>query len=130
MLIQENVIAYFWSPDGSRLAYVTPSSKEGALRWAVLHAETGKRWHLVDFIPSNDQLTLFEFFDQYAYSHSPWSPDSRSLVFAGELADRAAPVSARSDLARQGSEIIVVDTDPNPLTQTIAEGILAFWSPR
>ncbi len=129
-LIQENVIAYFWSPDGSRLAYVAPSDKDGALRWAVLDAKTGERWPLVDFIPSRDQLTLFEFFDQYAYSHSPWSPDSRSLVFAGELSDRAASVSATSVIADQHPEIIVVDTDPDPLTQTIADGILGFWSPK
>ena len=85
---------------------------------------------MVDFIPSIDQLTIFQFFDQYAYSHSPWSPDSRSLVFAGKLADEAVPVSATLGVARQGSNIIVVGTDPDPLTQTIAEGILGFWSPQ
>ena len=130
ILVQDNVMAYFWSPDGSRLAYVAPSQKAGILRWTVLNVVNGERWHLVDFIPSRDQLTIFEFFDQYAYSHSPWSPDSRSLVFAGKLVDEAVAVSATYDVARQGSHIIVVGTDPDPSTQTIAEGILGFWSPQ
>ena len=130
ILIQDNVMAYFWSPDGSRLAYVAPSQKTGILRWMVLNVVNGERWPLVDFVPSRDQLTMFQFFDQYAYSHSLWSPDGRSLVFAGKLVDEAEFVSATYDVARQGSHIIVVGTDPDPLTQTIAEGILGFWSPR
>ena len=134
ILIQDNVIAYFWSPDGSRLAYVAPSQTAGVLRWTVLNVVNGERWPLVDFIPSRDQLVMFQFFDQYAYSHSPWSPDSRSLVFAGELTDRPTMASATSGVARgvarQGSRIIVVGTDPEPSAQTIADGILGFWSPQ
>ena len=127
ILIQDNVIAYFWSPDGSRLAYVAPSRTAGALRWTVVN---GERWPLVDFIPSRDQLAMFQFFDQYAYSHSPWSPDSRSLVFAGKLMNRATTASATSGVARQRSHIIVVGTDADPSAQTIADGILGFWSPQ
>ena len=93
-------MAYFWSPDGSRLAYVALSKKAGILRWTVLNVVNGERWPLVDFIPSRDQLTIFQFFDQYAYSHSPWSPDSRSLVFAGKLVDGAVPVSATYDMVQ------------------------------
>ena len=130
ILIQDDVIAYFWSPDSSRLAYVSPSPIEGSLRWTVLNVVNGDRWPLVDFIPSRDQLTVFQFFDQYAYSHSLWSPDSRSLVFAGKLTNRATPAFSTSEVARQGSHIIVVGTDPGPSTQTIADGILGFWSPR
>ena len=130
LLIQDNVMAYFWSPDGSRLAYVAPSGTDGILRWTVLNVVNGERWPLVDFIASREQLTMFQFFDQYAYSHSLWSPDGRSLVFAGKLVDGAMPASATSDLARQGSHIIVVGTDSNPSTRTIADGILASWSPQ
>ena len=130
VIIQDNVIAFFWSPDGSRLAYVAPSESEGILRWTVLNVVNGERWPLVDFIASREQLAMFQFFDQYAYSHSLWSPDGRSLVFAGKLVDGATPAIATSDASRQGSHIIVVGTDFNPSTRTIADGILAFWSPR
>ena len=41
------------------------------------------------------------------------------------IADEAkVSIHATSELTRQVSEIIVVDTDPDPLTQTIADGIL------
>ncbi|MCH8185184.1 MAG: PD40 domain-containing protein [Chloroflexi bacterium] len=130
LLIQDNVIAYFWSPDGDRLAYVAPSRTASALRWVVVNAADGERWPLVDFVPSRDQLTMFRFFDQYAYSHSLWSPDSGSLVFAGRLVDDATAASAHYSLARQESHIIVVDTNPEPLTYIIADGTLGFWSPR
>ena len=70
LLIQDNVMAYFWSPDGSRLAYVSPSQTADTLCWTVLNVANGERWPLVEFIPSPDQLTMFQFFDQYAYSHS------------------------------------------------------------
>jgi TolB protein len=130
LLIQDNVIAYFWSPDGSKLAYVTPSPTTGMPRWMVLNIDDGERWPLVDFEPSSDQLTMFQFFDQYAYSHSLWSPDSQSIVFAGRLADGASSVSAGANTSLQRSHIIVVGADPVPTTQTIANGTLGIWSPK
>ena len=51
-------------------------------------------------------------------------------MFAGKLVDGAVQVSTTSDVARQGSHIIVVGTDSDPSTQTIADGILALWSPQ
>ena len=38
-----------------------------------------------DFVPSRQQLTAFMFFDQYAQSLTPWSPDGRSLLIFGKL---------------------------------------------
>ena len=71
------------SPDGSRLAYITLSDAQGALRCVVVDMKSRRSRIALDFIPSSEQRTLFQFFDQYAYSHSPWSPDSANLVFAG-----------------------------------------------
>ena len=130
ILIQDNVIAYFWSSDGAKLAYVMPSDTPGILRWMILNVADGKRWPLVDFIPSRDQLTMFQFFDQYAYSHSLWSPDSQSLVFAGRLSTGAVAASWGRERGAQGSHIIVLSVGPHPSPASIAEGILGFWSPR
>ena len=127
--ISDNVLAFFWSPDGTKLAYVTISNTPGVLRWMVLNAADGNRWPLVDFIPSRDQMTMFQFFDQYAYSHSLWSPDNGSLVFAGELSTFAISASMRSHPG-QGPHIIVVDASPQPSNLTIAPGGLGFWSPK
>ena len=93
----------------------------------VLDIESGDRWPLAEFTPTQGQATVVQFFDQFAHSHSPWSPDSASLVFAGWL--QGGGVSA--SLNRQPlSQIYVVGTGPNPMITVLAEGVLAFWSPR
>ena len=71
--VNENIVAYFWSPDSSKIAYVTLVDPSGGLRWSVLDVASGVSSPLVDFLPSPDQLTMFQFFDQYAYSHQLWS---------------------------------------------------------
>ena len=73
---------------------------------------------------------IFQFFDQYAYSHSPWSPGSGALVFAGSLGLGAADASVGAHPGHSGSHIIVADTDPDASPEIIADGILGFWSPR
>ena len=125
--ISDQVIAFFWSPDSRKLAYVTLSGTRNVLRWMVLNVENGDRWPLVDFRPSADQLTIFQFFDQFAYSHSLWSPESNSLVFAGILSSEGVAASLNS---QQAPQIFVVDAGPFPVAEPIADGILAVWSPR
>ncbi|MCH8205495.1 MAG: PD40 domain-containing protein [Chloroflexi bacterium] len=130
LAINDNILAYFWSPDGGRLAYVTLSDISGALRWKIMDLESQGTWRLVDFVPSRDQLTMFEFFEQYAYSHLLWSPDSAFLVFSGNVRGEAASASVGSHPGHTGSHIIVADTEPNSAVFVIADGILGFWSPR
>ena len=129
-IVIDDIIAYFWSPDGDKLAYAVLSDTRGALRWMLLDVADGSRRPLVDFIPSRDQLTMFEFFDQYAYSHSLWSPDSRSLVFAGILSVPATEASASLNAGLQESHIVVLDVGSIPSATVIADGIMGFWSPR
>ena len=128
--IADDVLAYFWSPDGTKLAYVTLSDQRGAMRWMLLDTKDGSRWPLMDFVPSRDQLTMFEFFDQYTYSHSLWSPDSKFLVFAGRIEEGGVSASLVSHPGHEGSHIIVVDTQANGIADQIAAGGLGVWSPR
>ena len=124
------VVAAFWSPDGSRIAYVSLADTPGVLRWMMFDVRDGSRWPLVDFVPTLDQLTMFQFFDQYAYSHSLWSPDGRSLVFAGNLEDQASVASYGSAQPADRTYIYVMDTERAPLVSSVAEGLLGVWSPR
>ena len=101
--IPERVLAFFWSPDSTKIAYVTPSDVRGELRWMVMNVAEGRRWPLVEFTPSRDQFTMFQFFDQFAKSHSLWSPDGRSLVFCRKITrwrrtGLAASTAAPSDI--------------------------------
>lgn len=127
MKVDDPIVAFFWSPDGSRLAYVTEGDGEGFIRWMVLNVSDGERWPIVDFIPSGAQATMFRFFDQFAFSHSPWSPDSRALVFAGALITEGVSASTRR---HRPPRIIVANAGPIPAADIIAAGFLAFWSPR
>ena len=124
--IDEDLLAFFWSPDSTKLAYVTVSLVQESLRWMVLDVESGGSWPLTGFLPSSAQLTILRFFDQFAYSHGPWSPDSSALVFSGNLSGGA--VSASMNLQPQ-AQIIVTDAGRVPSSQAIADGFLTVWSP-
>jgi TolB protein len=123
--IRDNILSFFWSPDGTKIAYISIPDGSGNLRWTLYDLGTGERTQLIDFVPSSDQMTMFQFFDQYAYSHSLWSPDSRYLVFAGILSERAVSAS----LGHNGLHVFVLDTGPTLSIEAIAEGILGLWSP-
>ena len=124
------VLAYFWSPDGTKIALVTLSERQGALSWALYDVLSDDRMRLVDFAPSAEQLTMFQFFDQYAYSHSVWSPDSASIVFAGDLLTDSVTASVSGHPGHASFHIVVVDVEPVAEAHVIAEGIMGFWSPR
>ena len=119
------MIAMFWSPGGSRIAYVTAPDARGTLAWRLYDVATNESRLLAEFIPSGPQLVLFSFFDQYALSHSPWSHDGRRLVFSGRLWRGVVSATQAS-----GSQVIVVPVDSPAAASPITEGVLAFPSPR
>ena len=125
--IRSEVLAFFWSPDSRKLAYVVPSGTRNVIRWMILDLATEERWPVVDFTPSLEQFTIFQFFDQFAYSHSQWSPDSDALVFAGVLSGDGVSASLGTQRA---SQIFVISTEPFSSAEPIAEGVVAVWSPR
>jgi len=106
--------AFYWSPDGSRIAYVT---LDDGIAWHILVPATGETRLLTRFIPTPDYLTHLQFFDQFAPSHLVWSADSTKLVFAGVLDRTESP------------QVWLVDTTGNEAPRPVAEGRLAFWVP-
>ena len=121
-ITNREVAAFFWSPDGSTLAYVTVDRSSSTISWYVNDSTGQAEKKLTDFIPSSEQLfVMFAFFDQYAYSNSLWSPDGRSLVYSGR--DPNANGSG-------GNTIQVISIDGSSPPQVVAPGNLAFWSPK
>lgn len=133
-------IAFFWSPDGRVVAYLSlhgqrPPSRDllarpagGAHRAALQPIQDGdlvlELW-FVDVATGREQLggafrptrqfisQFLPYFDQYAHSHALWAPDSQSLVL---------PVfTANADAIYR---FFVDGRSPLP----IARGSSAFWS--
>ncbi len=126
------ISSYFWSPDSSKLAYITlaaprdgatakgglsmaPSRQDIQIVWSVLDVASEEISRYDAFTPTQDMIYMFRFFDQFAQSHSVWSPDSNYIVY-GEVVDEGAVVSIQG----------VTATDTVPMI--IADGTLGVWS--
>ena len=128
------VLAFFWSPQGDKIAYLAPGTPpaEGPraslertlesnhlnvwLRWRIWDGE--RVYDLAQFRPSDTYLLDYlRFFDQYARSMTPWAPDGRAFVYAGDSEDEIPGVW-------------VTDVGEGSLPRRIGDGVYAAWSPR
>jgi TolB protein len=116
------VVAFYWSPDGQKLAFLTLDTVNGhiGLRWNIWNGKVTRQY--VGFFPSQELLENYiPFFDQYAQSHRIWSPQSDAIVFAGTLEDGTSGVWVQSIGAsgdQQGAAPV-----------NIGAGVIATWSP-
>ncbi|MGE0825974.1 MAG: hypothetical protein AB7G75_15245 [Candidatus Binatia bacterium] len=125
MLVQDNLTAYFWSPDGKRILYAKKQADSFLWTWVIIEVASGKTYDVVDFLPSRPLTMVFQYFDQYALSHRLWSPDSQHFTFSGSAGQDAHPAKAIREPA-----VYVVDAKPNASPRMLSEGAIAFWSPR
>jgi Tol biopolymer transport system component len=80
----EHVTAFFWSPDGMRIAYLTHASDAGSTAprsWHIVNIADGAVRDFDAFTPSTAFAGLQLFFDAYSFSFSPWSPAGDRLVY-------------------------------------------------
>lgn len=123
LIFKGNLLAFFWSPDGTKLAYLTgalvaPSSigRAGGLAAPALPQRRTLQvtWHVYDltqqrtidlntFAPTESFVYLIQYFDQFAQSVALWSPDSRSLVYTGQplIGERGVYIIDTQDAAAQ-----------------------------
>jgi len=140
-LVEATAVAFFWSPDGEHIAYLTPfrrrggtladaSGASGALRVGgagpvqdeplilelnVVEVATGRSRLLSAFVPTALFVDQFlPFFDQYALSHTVWSPEGDAVVL---------PM-----LGKGGPQVVVVPLEGEP--RVVARGEMPFWSRR
>ena len=121
----EAFLAFFWSPQGDRLAWVALDLSSRSFEWTVADRGGDLIKRLFKFQPSNDSLTMLSFFDQYAYSNSPWSPDGTRLVVAGTPEGVARPSNGQS---ASRDRVFVLDAAGDNPPLDIAGGTVAFWS--
>lgn len=122
-LSERPVVAFYWSPDGQKLAFLTLDTVEGriGLRWNVWDGEATRQY--AAFFPSQELLENYlPFFDQYAQSHRIWSPKSDAFVFAGTLENGESGVWVQP-LGADGAQREVPPV-------RIGDGVIATWSPR
>jgi Tol biopolymer transport system component len=124
VLIDEPLLAFFWSPDGNKIAYFSLNAVHQELTLKVLDVVAGEPRPLARFAPSVEFLAMLGFFDQYAHSHRIWSPDSTRLVFCGALHRHQAHTNGHSQIY---DRIHVINTEADPDPQEVAKGPLAFW---
>lgn len=139
VIAENNALAFFWSPDGRQIAYLTyeiggpdlegrqrgslttarlstrQQQQSFRLRWHVVDLETGDDRSLTAFRPAPGFLSVVPFFDQYAQSLSVWSPDSVALAYSVSGGD--APPS-----------VWVVAVDGRAPAQRLADGDFPAWS--
>lgn len=126
---QGDVAAFFWSPDGQKIAYFSVTSGGPSAAAAQRVAQTtasaelvvwvydrasGRTKKVASFTPTDAFLQILPYYSQYQRSDTIWSPDSQELVLSGV------------DLTG-GNAIYTVGVDGSHF-QKIADGELAFWA--
>ena len=123
-LVQGRVMAFFWSPNGDKLAVIRATADFPPLEWIVASPDEDNTQVLDRFLPSRDWLIMLTFFDQYVWSHSPWSADGTHMAYAGTTASGDGGIGPPNPF-----QVFVADVSGETPPQAIAEGVLAFWVP-
>ncbi|MEO7912777.1 MAG: hypothetical protein ABIV47_24265 [Roseiflexaceae bacterium] len=107
----DHVTAFFWSPNGTQIAYLTYADAyqhEGQRTWHIVDIASGTIRDLVAFTPSAAFVGLQDYFDAYTFSFSPWSPDGARLTYG----------------ANDG--VYIIDTAAGSATKQ-TDGALGMW---
>jgi TolB protein len=127
-LVDEQLVAFFWSPQGDQIAWIGIEPLGRAMDLVVSPVEAGKAAgeprRLFRFTPTGELFALLSFFDQYAYSHSIWAPDGSAVVLTGT---DGAESGRRNGSGPHGGQVYVVDVRTGE-ARRIASGKLAVWS--
>ena len=110
--------AFFWSPAGNKLLSMVPeiTDQRVVFRWSVW--ENGSSFTTGRFVPTLElSRDYLQFFEQYAQSMNLWSPDGTAFVYAGQ-----------NETGPPGIWIQPATPDAEPVY--VADGVVAFWSPR
>lgn len=126
---QGELVAFFWSPNGQKIAYfmlggggpsatslqtVAQTKPNASLVVRVYDRISGETKEVATFVPTDSFQQVLPFYSQYQRSATIWSPDSQKLVLSGV---DSAGENAIYTVGADGSQF-----------KKIADGDLAFWS--
>ena len=124
---EENVYAFFWSPNGEKLAYFIPlltnqaadgsqsSTQRLLLELHMLDVTTGESRELYTYQPTEQFANILPYFDQYHQSVTIWSPDNNNIVLSFLTSDGAPGIAIAAASGQLEPRIL-------------AQGYLAVWS--
>ncbi len=124
-VVEGPILAFFWSPLGDKLAWFVLDLESRSFNVKVSDTSGGEAKQVFRFRPSDDAFTMLSFFDQYAHSHTPWSPDGTRLVVSGT---REGVAAGSNGSAPTEDKVFVLDAVGDEAPRSIASGTLGFWS--
>ena len=88
IVIDESIIAFFWSPDAIEIAYFVPAvtQVEGStepvvyLELHILDIASKETRKVATFQPTQGFLSMLPYIDQYHQSTTIWAPDNNNIV--------------------------------------------------
>ncbi len=127
-LIHGPMLAYWWAPTGDRLAVLVPAYTGDGRYQLRFHDPSGQFLRAMEPLTlSPDSRTMVSFFDQFALSHRPWSPDGRRFAFAGRVLTDSIPASFADG---QLDAVLVADTVAGGPWRRVGMGFGGFFPPR
>lgn len=124
---QGGALAWEWSPDGDRLAFLTTGSTTRPVgRWSFWSVDgTAPATEATpDFVFSRKYVQSYlPFFAQYAHSVTGWAPDGSAFAFAGTIdGDRGIWIQLLDDAAEPAriadGDFVTWGTGPTPPPQS------------
>lgn len=127
-LIHGPVLAYWWAPTGDRLAVLVPAYTGDGRYQVRFHSADGRFSRAMEPVTlSPDVRTMVSFFDQFALSHRPWSPDGRRFAFAGRVLTDSIPASFADG---QLDAVVLADAVAGGPWHRVGMGFGGFFPPR
>jgi dipeptidyl aminopeptidase/acylaminoacyl peptidase len=124
-LTRKDVAAFFFAPDSRHLAFIGVPNEKPYYTWSVVDVKTGAEKELGNFLATSDESTAYRYFDQLAVSHTIWSPDSSSFIYAG-VRLTGSPEHALGLAPPPTAYIVPIDgSEP----RAVSNAVLAFFSP-
>lgn len=89
VLTEKAVLAFQWSPDGKKLAFLEQVTEDFSFRWVVWAENDIVTFDA--FVPSFGFMTRYQpFWDQYSRSLTIWSPGSDAIAYSAQAVDDPA----------------------------------------